>query len=804
MKKKSILLTCIVAIMALAMFVGCDNAPTLPSFVVSGSIDQTGDFLTGQNFDPKKFSVTVTYDNGKIVPADETVSVYLENGGQKVYGGEVVMADLGKNYESQPVTAKGTVSVYNINRIEVAGGSESYVSVGGENPVIGKASDYTVTAYYYDSDNVEKSMLLGSTEYSVYWDGYVGIKPSASNPSATGKLGIDVNVGGSVNAGNVESVTFTEEVPVTFQAADVDFEFTELVSIAVKENVTILGFADVVPEFDDYTIMVSDGTNSVPLKSDPGIELSFLTNEYKPITDISKQTTVIVKAEYEGLEPVYCSANITPVTLDVNYNSGEVKFYKGQALPELKNSDLTVTYSYNGQTRYLDPADAEFVFATLAGEVYTPIADGKIPATATEIYVVGTYRGISDSYGPINVTDYQAPDVTAIKDVTLATGFALVKQIYEELPEASSAISSVTVVLDDETEEVIPAAELGDDSVVFTSDEAGNTPLTKDLTSATAAYVKVLIGSSAKVVPVTLSDAVVDELTVTLAYSNENAKAPLIDSTMTVTPKLTTTAGGTLSTTDIMYIDTTTGYYATLTSPVTLDEEEHTYKAALWVGDELVESAPFTIPSGVGYVDIAKNEIATEITVAKASTYLALIDAPLSGDPDDYTVSLKTTTDAKGDAKVTITSIEFPEGQKVQAENNKVWANISYVGQAGETVTGRVVVTAFEGKAYVEDMTAANISFVDDEGKAITTVAPGSYTIDDFIVAETSYKAHGEDVTPTVTEIKNQNGYVIASSSQTSFSVENGTIMTLTVSYTNDAGETVPVTATQTITCSNV
>ena len=524
MKKKSILLTCIVAIMALAMFVGCDNAPTLPSFVVSGSIDQTGDFLTGQNFDPKKFSVTVTYDNGKIVPADATVSVYLEDGGQKVYGGEVVMADLGKNYESQPVTAKGTVSVYNINRIEVAGGPESYVSIGGAKPVVGNASDYTVTAYYYDSDNVEKSMILGSTEYSVYWDGYVGNnKPSASNPSATGKFGIDVKVGGNVNGTTVDPVTFIEEVPVTFQAADVDFEFTELESIEVKGNITILGFADVVPEFDDYTIMVSDGTNSIPLESDPGIELSFLTNEYKPITDISKQTTVIVKAEYEGLEPVYCSANITPVTLDVNYNSGEVKFYKGQALPELKNSDLTVTYSYNGQTRYLDPADAEFVFATLAGEVYTPIADGKIPATATEIYVVGTYRGISDSYGPINVTDYQAPDVTAIKDVTLATGFALVKQIYEELPEASSAISSVTVVLDDETEEVIPAAELGDDSVVFTSDEAGNTPLTKDLTSATAAYVKVLIGSSAKVVPVTLSDAVVDELTVTLAYSDENA-----------------------------------------------------------------------------------------------------------------------------------------------------------------------------------------------------------------------------------------------------------------------------------------
>ena len=78
MKKKSILFTCIVAIMALAMFVGCDNAPTLPSFVVGGTINQTGDFLEGQAFDPSKFTVTITYDNGRIVAADETVSVYLD------------------------------------------------------------------------------------------------------------------------------------------------------------------------------------------------------------------------------------------------------------------------------------------------------------------------------------------------------------------------------------------------------------------------------------------------------------------------------------------------------------------------------------------------------------------------------------------------------------------------------------------------------------------------------------------------------------------------------------------------------
>ena len=117
MKKRSILLTCIVAVMALAMFVGCDNAPVLPSFVVGGTINQTGDFLEGQTFDPSKFTVTITYDNGRIVAADETVSVYLDKDtGEtgKVNAGDTVKADLGKNYADSDICATAAVRVYSI------------------------------------------------------------------------------------------------------------------------------------------------------------------------------------------------------------------------------------------------------------------------------------------------------------------------------------------------------------------------------------------------------------------------------------------------------------------------------------------------------------------------------------------------------------------------------------------------------------------------------------------------------------------------------------------------------------------
>ena len=840
MKKKSILLTCIVAIMALAMFVGCDNAPTLPSFVVSGSIDQTGDFLTGQNFDPKKFSVTVTYDNGKIVPADETVSVYLKDGGQKVYGGEVVMADLGKNYESQPVTAKGTVSVYNINRIEVAGGPESYVSVGGENPVIGKASDYTVTAYYYDSDNVEKSMLLGSTEYSVYWDEYVGIKPSASNPSATGKLGIDVNVGGSVNVGNVESVTFTEEVPVTFQAADVDFEFTEIASIEVATNKGyIIGFGDAVADFDLFDIKVSDGeNNSIPLTSDPGLKLSFVDGTRRVLSDISKESSVYVKAEFEGCETFY-SANPFPVatvTISIEDERETTPAYThGAALPALTNSDFSVEYSYkvgNPEetiTRYVDSADVEFAYSTSSTAVVAP-GNGVVPANG-DLYIVGTYRGILGAteklttkaptyeavYAPVEQSEtvdqvvlaetYSAPVAQNYNTDKVSTIFAL----------DTTAVEEISFMYTEGKKDAVPVLQTveGTDkrvSVKYTTDTNGTALVAGPdaLVGLDTIYIEVTFEpteTAAPIVyyePVKLGTAYAESLRIDVEYANKNADGnPMYGTAYTYTVNAVNGNG-------VVAVLDADEYTIDGTLPETVTAELATDSGVDF--NAIVDSATgpskitgeLTLKAPVAYVECDPEDLT--LTVAKDKTVGPyLVDSAMStffgkSAYENYAIEGFT---PHGTATVTIDNIIYLT-EKVLDGDNTIYAYVSYTDAEGNKQENVRVLFTFEGVAYVEDMTANNISFVDDEGKAITTVAPGSYTIDDFIVAETSYKAHGEDVTPTVTEIKNQNGYVIASSSQTNFSVGNGTIMTLTVSYTNDAGETVPVTATQTITCSNV
>ena len=222
MKKRSILLTCIVAVMALAMFVGCDNAPVLPSFVVGGTINQTGDFLEGQTFDPSKFTVTITYDNGRIVAADETVSVYLDtdkNSDGKVNAGDTVKADLGKNYADSDICATAGISVYNIKSVEVVGPE----TIGSNNMEI-SASDLTVTATYLDSTNSEKTMVLVPGEYTV-GEEVSGGNVTPSIPEAAASVEVTVHVG---NFGDDElvytydfTVEYEEPVPV-----DLPYEIT--------------------------------------------------------------------------------------------------------------------------------------------------------------------------------------------------------------------------------------------------------------------------------------------------------------------------------------------------------------------------------------------------------------------------------------------------------------------------------------------------------------------------------------------------------------------------------------------------
>ena len=153
MKKTSIFLTS--ALIVMAILAGCSDTVAitgLPQNVKSGTINQIGDFLTGQTFDPKKFTVDITYDNGQVITDDGSVTVQLDGTGNTVEKGATVTALLGDDVYGEDVYATGSVAVYDINRIEVTGPATFAKGTAPAN------TDLSVTAYYFDSTNTEKSM----------------------------------------------------------------------------------------------------------------------------------------------------------------------------------------------------------------------------------------------------------------------------------------------------------------------------------------------------------------------------------------------------------------------------------------------------------------------------------------------------------------------------------------------------------------------------------------------------------------------------------------------------------------------
>ena len=105
MKKTSIFLTS--ALIVMAILAGCSDTVAitgLPQNVKSGTINQIGDFLTGQTFDPKKFTVDITYDNGQVITDDGSVTVQLDGDGTTVAKGSTVSANIGQNVDGFDVS----------------------------------------------------------------------------------------------------------------------------------------------------------------------------------------------------------------------------------------------------------------------------------------------------------------------------------------------------------------------------------------------------------------------------------------------------------------------------------------------------------------------------------------------------------------------------------------------------------------------------------------------------------------------------------------------------------------------------
>ena len=750
MRKKSILMVCISALIALTMFVGCDNAPVLPSFVVGGNVIQTGDFLTGQNFDPSKFSVTVTYDNGKIVAADDTVSVMIV-GDETVEAGDTAIVDFGIDYKGNHVTKEVAISVYDVQTLSVEGPT-TYV----EDSEISK-NDLKVTATYYaneDGVQTEKTMILTPAEYSIIPGyKYVANEPSVDNPEV--EAYVEISALGATGKFNF-TATFDDSSLIL---AD---QIKAITAVTAKASAAPYAWDygyDPQPSFDDVAIMafVGEATQSTSIPEDLGFTLTYVDDSTGlPIdgSDYSAVKKVRVRAEINGSAKESAAIDVKPVTvkLEKAEDAKLPELVKGAALPAVDKDNFIVTYTVDGIANYADMENVEFLYSTLPNGVIAP-ANGVVPASGN-LYIYAKYNGVTSASIDLGTAE-DAPAIKEIKSIDLVDGFSLVKQIYEELPEAISAVESITVVMDDkaETEVVIPVAEFGDDyAVIFTRTNLTTTEFTSsDLSSIDSLYVRVDVGPVADYAEIKLTEPVVDALTVNVDLGKD-VDVALYGKNVTLEPVLTTTAGGTLavSLSDLSFIDAKTNKYVDSTTEsslesgsVTLDEDAKSYKAILVKYGELVESAPFEIPAGISYIDLGADQItATNFEVAiDTAKYTPLVDEPLSTNKDFYTVKLADAVAEKvvpegAEVKISIDEIVLADGQAVDT-SSKAYARISYVGPEGKTVSG-LVEFAVAGKSWVE---GSNPS-VTIGGTDIESLEPGEYDLRNAVV--TGLEKHGD------------------------------------------------------------
>ena len=179
MKKKSIFVVALAALMLIA-FTACEQpVPGLSKSIIDATIVQNGTFLVGQPYDASKFSVNVTYSDKSTGTLEGVNVVYAEEGGDasSVQNGdnvEVTLPFSAPNYSGtsnvqKDVTFTGSIVAYTIDSITVSGPATVNSTDGSAKAP--KASDLSAVASYRDSSGAVKTVNLIAADLSLVTTG---------------------------------------------------------------------------------------------------------------------------------------------------------------------------------------------------------------------------------------------------------------------------------------------------------------------------------------------------------------------------------------------------------------------------------------------------------------------------------------------------------------------------------------------------------------------------------------------------------------------------------------------------------
>ena len=223
MRKNSIITTVLIALLAVLMFVGCEQSAPF-KYVVSASVTSE-DFLAGQAFDPNKITVTVNYSDGKSSTLTGVgTAANLKDG--KVAINSTVTVSAGLDVQGDEYEKTIVLPVYEATGLKVT--APASVTVKGQTDEESvDASLFTVSATYKNGEIA----LLPNVDYTVTVDAQKLVANQAATVTAT----ITSNVFDDVTA----------EVSATYSKAEEPAPTYDYESFTWEQNQLAFSVADV-------------------------------------------------------------------------------------------------------------------------------------------------------------------------------------------------------------------------------------------------------------------------------------------------------------------------------------------------------------------------------------------------------------------------------------------------------------------------------------------------------------------------------------------------------------------------------
>ena len=777
MKKTSIFLT--IGLVLVAILAGCNNEVVYPHFPTNAVITQTGDFITGQEFDNSKFQVTVYYlDGSKTTIKNPALQITDTDG---IQGGETVTFEAGNDYYGDPVTQKATISrVYDVEYITVKANEASYAidDTFADGQEL-KPELFTVTAYY----NANKSVVLGASNYTVKMSPAAGVDTASQEYADATDVAAVATVTLNEGVGGAEADKITATVDVTASKAAVVVGEVKAVTGIASTSINLKNYVytpETLPPVDYSKVILNvetvGGTSaSTTLTADKveGVDVYYVNIATKlPLDEkngdydlTNTELGIGIVAEYNGVQTPTVRVGRTTTSIEIvscYIEEGKRVILGGADLPEINPADYKVVLTEGSNKTLLDSLTAEdFIYVDETGEEVTGTmpAYNETPADNGKVYVTVKYQGVVAEEGiEFVAVDEDPANVTGIKATFDGTGLAVpAKAVY------TSAIPTVDTIKSGFT--VIATMDKGEPKNVSAEAEYEYQFSGTDLTGVDELTVEVTYETFTTTVSVPLAEPVAEEIAIEAEYSLKDTSGnPMYGATV----DWTLTASNTTADYTFDYEGAYRVYRnnspasALPTDANDWFEEKGSYLVVIDLADgTTAASEAVAAPTAVTpYATVDKDTI--EFTFDKPVVVGSKIaDVVTAG--DFVAVEGSWTPNGEVDApEVTAVTPDYPDAN-VALGANTVKITVSYIGNDGQAKTFD---KAFEFEG-VDEATAVIPSL--KEG--VEVITGQAYTTDmfDFVVTMVSGATYTTETLPEdfVIEVKENTVAGVADSAQT-------------------------------------